>query len=905
MAISIKEFSHKFKLLDKIDFCNIEDYINYMDNKKLKDIMVLYGYKIKKIYYNEVDLTLSNIQFENNLVVPVKKVKYNKHKHDSLVKLLTESKILKSKLDEKIKTLFAPAYFDFDLQISTKMDIINIKNNIYKDFIYNYFKYDFSRVLQESSPKGSKGELLEMIEKYNDNNEVFQISISGLVNIITKIMAGRIVNTEDADDTSLDSTGKTDGTKAGTKAGNDRIILKICQKTKKHGKCGVNNMFCGMDKANKECYLKMDKSKLDYFSYLLANDLITNKMESRELLNGSFIPEFNMRNKIFRNPDEIIISPAELAGIIENGVYSKYKQNIKLSDILTDDVNKDYIFDKKDYDIIENTNFEEFKKIMNTVINEVVDLSIRNVLVTDKIFTTPFTKDGVYDQTSHLSECKFPFFGKNKKYVYQCAPRTQGFMCPTKLDYTRKPDKWGYCPELIEVTKERMGVIEIDAVGDDNKDSKDYKDYKGGRCNFPYFVKDKIASQYHLKYDCTEGVTADDIKFSWCPLKYVTNAANGKIKSKLSARSSAGDISGSSIGSKRTKKLVKEEHQSLLVAATGFDKVKSGKWWDGKLSITGLSSIKKAPIGYCQSPRKSKDITDITKAKDFSELTLENYIPNNCNINRTPSKGGYKREQLINFGINYLKIPASQMYKGKDSDIILPKGKLCKIINNKYRDIKTRGIEVTDAMRLKAYEKDIDNCDRGESKGGYSLKELQELAINFFKVDEKTALALKKPELCKTIRNMIKTIKNKTKNTGIHGIGDGDGEAAKQHHDQHDHHDQHNHHDQHQHQQQPGTGTSKGKYNMIYPADITQCKDTPNRGGKNIKEIKKLASDNFGIEIEHKTKDQLCDEILAKLKETQLHKVDIVDKDESVLDLDEVMKGEGSIDELFDEISSK
>ena len=37
------------------------------------------------------------------------------------------------------------------------------------------------------------------------------------------------------------------------------------------------------------------------------------------------------------------------------------------------------------------------------------------------------------------------------------------------------------------------------------------------------------------------------------------------------------------------------------------------------------------------------------------ELTLENYIPNNCSMNITPSKGGYTRKQLYKFGINYLK----------------------------------------------------------------------------------------------------------------------------------------------------------------------------------------------------------------------------------------------------------
>ena len=76
-------------------------------------------------------------------------------------------------------------------------------------------------------------------------------------------------------------------------------------------------------------------------------------------------------------------------------------------------------------------------------------LSIKNIIITDKIYTTPFTKDGIYDTTSYLGDCHFPFYGKNKKYIYQCVPKTQGLMCPTKLDYQRRPDKWGYCPEIL------------------------------------------------------------------------------------------------------------------------------------------------------------------------------------------------------------------------------------------------------------------------------------------------------------------------------------------------------------------------------------------------------------------------------------------------------------------------
>jgi 16S rRNA G966 N2-methylase RsmD len=136
------------------------------------------------------------------------------------------------------------------------------------------------------------------------------------------------------------------------------IKLIFCKKTKKSGKC--QSRFCTIDDTTKKCHLDMDSEQLEYFAYLLANDLINNKMESREILTGSFIPEFNMRNKIFRNPDEIILNTNELTSIIENGIYSNFKKNITLRDYLN--MEDEYVFSKNDYAILEKTNIDEFKK---------------------------------------------------------------------------------------------------------------------------------------------------------------------------------------------------------------------------------------------------------------------------------------------------------------------------------------------------------------------------------------------------------------------------------------------------------------------------------------------------------------------------------------------------------------
>ena len=158
----------------------------------------------------------------------------------------------------------------------------------------------------------------------------------------------------------------------------------------------------------------------------------------------------------------------------------------------------------------------------------------------------------------------------------------------------------------------------------------------------------------------------------------------------------------------RSKKLKQERDRDLAV-------------------VLGKGDVKPRP-GELEHGEEGEDAD-----KDF-EITLENYIPNNCSGTITPSKGGYKRNQLFNFGKNYLKIPYTQLTKPSGEP--LQKPELCRIINAKYREFKTRGKEITDEDRLKAYEKNIDDCENGESKGGYGLNDLKELAINYYDISE-------------------------------------------------------------------------------------------------------------------------------------------------------------------------
>jgi hypothetical protein len=474
MAISARKLNIKFKLLESTDLSNIIDYI--IIKPLLKNKLAHFGYKISKIYYDEHTEVINSIQFNNNLIVPIQHLEYNIANKNKIIEAMINEGELKGRDDTRIPTLFRPIYFNFQLELSPAKDILNLRNSIYKDFIYNYFKYDFSRILQENNNRNFKDDIIEKISKFNKSDSKFQNVIDNVIDDIMKIMTSRIANrslskttNKTTDNTGIDINKNTES----------YIKLKVCAKTKKaQGKC--EGRFCAYNEASKQCFLDMNPKQLEYFAYLLANDLMNNKVEFQEIIKGSFIPEFNMRNKIFRNPDEIIINVSELAGIIEKGIYSRYKQNITLNEFL--EMQNEYIFNKDDYALLTKTNLEEFKKIMNTVIPELVDLSIKNIYMDDKVFTTPFDKTGTYDHTSNLGQCIFPFFDKNKKkFVYQCVPKSGGLMCPTKVDFQRKPDKWGYCPEKIEETRKTLNVIDIETVGGD--------DYHVGKCNFPFINK--------------------------------------------------------------------------------------------------------------------------------------------------------------------------------------------------------------------------------------------------------------------------------------------------------------------------------------------------------------------------------------------------------------------------------
>ena len=121
---------------------------------------------------------------------------------------------------------------------------------------------------------------------------------------------------------------------------------------------------------------------------------------------------------------------------------------------------------------------------------------------------------------------------------------------------------------------------------------------------------------------------------------------------------------------------------------------------------------------------------------------------------------------------------------------------------------------------------------------------MKELAINYYNISEDQLKDMNKPQICAHIKDSINRIK-----TDEDILPEKVNEKL---------------------QVEPldyKLGEKGYKDTMIYPGDINNCKDTPNRGGFTIKKIKQIATDQFNINTEHKHKDVICDEIAALLKE--------------------------------------
>lgn len=780
----IKDFGKRFKV----------------DQTRLKKIIGLFkkfDYKIEKIFYNPALKKIIGLKFKNSLVTPVIPMELD----DKLIKQI-------DKIDEHIDV--ESVLYDFNYSVDDEFLKITNKNLFMNDLMYNNFKYQFSRIILLVNNKSQYKKIKNIITGDKDKDKNIQSSY----NEIFRLMKDYVLRTgeHNADNK---KAHKNNSDKKKSKKNNAKEILpgykfKKVFKTKKL-QCDTDPLM-DVEKNDKhyQCKLTLDEAKFKYFCYLLAVDLNINYNEFLTIINGHFIPIFYQNNSIFQNTNDIQITPEELSKYIANGLYSNYKKNIQLmiskddkySDKLTNDSIKKITGELKK---LEDDLNKGIRKLIEPVSSSTKGLS--NV-----IYTTVFDKDGVYDKNKHFGICKFPFI-KGNRLTDKCFQddKDRGMICPVELDNNSKPTKYGYCPSRTS----NDNVQQVKAYGD-NKNKK----FMDGDCLMPHLIKYEKNGKEIIKinYSCQKVINNEDKSESdstqtknltWCPInKDYNNYNDNDPRLYIKAAINSKDIDKNP---KEIKNIISK----------------------GNIIPKYINYKKK---GYCQPYVKKDRLTkklDMFEQEDHKPISLDTYNPQKCSLGI--KKDGYSKIQLYNFGKNILDIDSDLMM---NDDIIIKKDILCNLINKEFRKRKFKKENITDLDRVKAYTKDPNNCLETENKGGYYKKDLVEMAINYFNLDENEAGKMSKDDLCNYIIPKIKKIKKELESTAS--------SVSK------------------------SISMTSSHVNYYYPGNLARCKDVPGRGGFNIRKLKEIALKNFNIDIKGKSKDELCDLIEDKVKTMQL-----------------------------------
>jgi hypothetical protein len=180
---------------------------------------------------------------------------------------------------------------------------------------------------------------------------------------------------------------------------------------------------------------------------------------------------------------------------------------------------------------------------------------------------------------------------------------------------------------------------------------------------------------------------------------------------------------------------------------------------DGSINIGNLNSIYESS-GYKRSicttkidKFKEKKINERLGLKNVRKIKLEEYNPYYCLMSQ--SKKGYSKKELYVFGRDVLGFNYNTMINNNYK--ILNKSTLCKLFNEKLRDMKKSKLSIPlknpqDKKVKDFYKLNPSNCLNGPKKGGMKLNELRDLLVTYGKISEEEAYASDKLKLCKLIK---------------------------------------------------------------------------------------------------------------------------------------------------------
>jgi hypothetical protein len=687
-------------------------------------------------------------------------------------KILEVGEKLSIKLDIEIKEVYYEADYKIADYAQTDDQRI-VKLEEYKRFehLYQHFKYEFTKFINNNMNHSYRNQIQKMI---NVDIKDYGLIIKKLKPLISKILrtSMKVAHEPVVEKTKI----------------NKKYTLTRCEKLTQR-KC-LTHPFCAVSN-DKTCQLNLESVFwIDLFSNRLCEELMRNSEFSKSIINGDYRPSFSQDDGLHVSPDEILLTNETFYLIKQIYKSSKYHQEIDIFDTVEIEHSNERVIkipyqkiDEKSGDIGKLT---QSSSIQSDDALQLTDLSgVKHKL--KNVYATIFDKDGKYRSQYQSGPCIFPYiYGNTKQLFFDCnKDKDEGQRCPVEVDKNRRALKWGFCPADPKETRKQHNLTDVYAKATNIKGKID-KGFKSGKCIFPF----RYHPSYDLSWDCVSTKHGHGQK--WC----ATSLKNGR-----------------------------DVVHELPIAADREDRIYQKKWdWASLYNKKGEFNddfLRYHTRGYCPAEK-------VVKTNDKYDITLDNFNINKCNqtdskggysknllkkfavrelnipldklegqkkniicaliaekitemrtksglIGQSPVKVYTKDPKLCEKGesgggyyLGHLRKMASK-YFGMDPTYAktASKTELCQFIIPIVESEKAKIESKTPATTVKlssVYQKNPYYCEEGPRKGGYTLKELKEIATTYFGVGENVN---KKEEICQIIRDALEKEKiiDDSKNT--------------------------------------------------------------------------------------------------------------------------------------------
>jgi hypothetical protein len=683
--IDIKSYENLFMDINN-NKCTLKTYLNllnYNNKRNIEDylyneILITFDYTIKSILVeniNNKDYIIA-IKFKNELIQPV--IPELLYKDINLkIEYTSYPNILKKSINSKLTNIL----------LTDKIYIYNEINNI-----INIIKNQVSIFISKK---------LNQYNSYINKIKTGNISLNDIKSILSSII----------------TNSKT--------INNEEFIMAILNKDITKLICDSKDKLLCLSNSNK---LKIPNTIYNYIIYKIYKDIKNNKLEAYQIFKGKYIYSNNI------NKSNVILSQNELSFILTNKLMSKYIKNFKYKITNIENINQ---ISEENIKLISNIIIDDLSKFKTlNLISETI-MSIKEIKTKRKIHTTVFNSHGLYNPSAKIGICKFPYRNIAGKINYKCSDaksiynkdKLKNFnlegkdqICPITVNKKKITTSFGYCPELISESINRLNVNNI-------VESYEYNDgqlVKSGNCMFPFIYYNKSMVNpltgkkpfIQVSFKCKEGKLNEG---TWCYSK--TNEEN-----KLPVY----------IGAKNRKYIYEGEWN--------FDKFMK----DGQIDVKNLKNIYDKSgykRGICTTKidkYREEQIEKMLQLDNVKQIKLEDYNPQYCILSE--SKKGYTKKQLYLFGKNILGLNYEILINKNNK--IHNKSFLCSLFNKKIRELKKNKINNSKNF----YKLNPDKCINGPKKGGYKLNELRDLVITYLGISEDKAYTMDKNQLCMLIK---------------------------------------------------------------------------------------------------------------------------------------------------------